>query len=114
VTTAAELASRIDHTLLRPDAGEAEIRALCGEALEWGFAAVCTHTCWTPLAAELLQGSRVAVCAVVAFPAGASHPELKAEEAAGAIRLGAAEVDAVLNLALIKAGDEAALTLCGS
>jgi deoxyribose-phosphate aldolase len=107
--TPAELAARIDHTLLRPDASEADIRRLCAEALQHRFAAVCTHTCWTPLAAELLAGSGVAVCAVVAFPAGAAHPQLKAEEAAGAARLGAGEIDAVLNLALIKARDETAL-----
>ena len=106
-----ELAGRIDHTLLRPDAGEAEIRRLCDEALEHRFAAVCTHSCWTPLVAELLAGSGVAVCAVVAFPAGASHTQLKTEEAAGAVRLGAFEIDAVLNLALIKAGDDVGLSV---
>jgi deoxyribose-phosphate aldolase len=102
---AIRLAGLIDHTLLRPDASEAEIRRLCEEALEHRFAAVCTHSCWTPLAAELLAGSGVAVCAVVAFPSGASHLRLKVQEAAGAVALGAAEIDAVLNLALIKGGD---------
>ena len=109
MTSAAELASRIDHTLLRPDAAEAEIRALCAEALQWRFAAVCTHTAWTPLAAELLEGSGVAVCAVVDFPLGAAHPTLKAAQASEAVALGAQEIDAVLNRARIKAGDEAGL-----
>ena len=99
------LAARIDHTLLRPEAGEADIRRLCEEALEWRFAAVCTHTCWTPLAAELVRGSGVAVCAVADFPLGASHPRLKAAQAADAIALGADEVDVVLNPALMKAAD---------
>ena len=71
------LAARIDHTLLRPDAAEADIRQLCEEALAWRFAAVCTNSRWTPLVAALLARSGVAVCAVAGFPFGASYPELE-------------------------------------
>ena len=106
---ASPLAARIDHTLLRPEAGEDDIQRLCEEALQWRFAAVCTHSCWTPLVAELLRGSGVAVCAVADFPMGASHPRLKASQAGDALALGADEVDVVLNPALIRAGDAAAL-----
>ena len=107
---ASPLAARIDHTLLRPDAADADIRRLCDEALQWRFAAVCTHTAWTPLVLELLRNSGVAVCAVADFPMGASHPRLKAAQAADALALGADEVDVVLNPALIRAGDAAALS----
>ncbi len=107
--TPEELAGRIDHTLLRPDASRTEIERLCDEALQFGFAAVCTHSCWTPLVEQRLRGSDVAVCAVAAFPQGAAHPRLKAQEARGAVELGAAELDTVLNLALVKARNEAAL-----
>ena len=106
---ASPLAARIDHTLLRPEAGEDDIRRLCDEALQWRFAAVCTHTGWTPLVAELLRGSGVAVCTVADFPLGASHPRLKATQAGDALALGADEVDVVLNPSLIRAGDAAAL-----
>lgn len=104
-----QLAARIDHTLLKADAGESDIRRVCAEALQWRFASVCTNTCWVPLVAQLLAGSGVQVCAVVAFPLGASHAVIKAQEAAAAVALGATEIDAVVNRALIRAGEEESL-----
>jgi deoxyribose-phosphate aldolase len=102
--TAAELAARIDHTLLRADATEADIERLCEEALAHRFAAVCTNSRWTARVAERLAGSGIAVCAVAAFPLGAAPPALKAREAAGAVELGAGEVDVVIDLGAARAG----------
>ena len=102
----AELARCIDHTLLRPDATPAQIRQLCAEAREHGFAAACVNPVWVPLVAEALRGSGVATCAVVGFPLGASHPEVKAFEARRAIREGAREIDMVIAIGALKAGED--------
>lgn len=102
--TPQELARLIDHTALKPDTTEARIRTLCDEARRYGFAAVCVNPCYVPLAAELLQGSTVAVCTVVGFPLGANRTAIKAAEAEQAIRDGAAELDMVLNIGFLKSG----------
>ncbi|ACY47949.1 deoxyribose-phosphate aldolase [Rhodothermus marinus] len=102
--TPQELARLIDHTALKPDTTEARIRTLCEEARRYGFAAVCVNPCFVPLAAELLQGSEVAVCTVVGFPLGANRTAIKAAEAEQAIRDGAAELDMVQNIGLLKSG----------
>ena len=102
--TPQELARLIDHTALKPDTTEARIRTLCEEARRYGFAAVCVNPCYVPLAAELLQGSEVAVCTVVGFPLGANRTAIKAAEAEQAIRDGAAELDMVLNIGFLKSG----------
>jgi len=101
------LARFIEHTLLRPDAGAAEIDRLCAEALEHRFAAVCVHGAWVRRCAERLSGSDVAVCAVVGFPLGAMRGDVKAFEAARALEDGAREIDMVLNLGALKSGDTA-------
>ena len=102
--TPQELARLIDHTALKPDTTEARIRTLCEEARRYGFAAVCVNPCYVPLASELLQGSEVAVCTVVGFPLGANRTAIKAAEAEQAIRDGAAELDMVQNIGLLKSG----------
>ena len=102
--TPQELARLIDHTALKPDTTEARIRTLCEEARRYGFAAVCVNPCYVPLAAELLRGSEVAVCTVVGFPLGANRTAIKAAEAEQAIRDGAAELDMVQNIGLLKSG----------
>ena len=107
MSEARALAARIDHTLLRPDAVEDEIRRVCDEALAHGFAAVCTNSRWTALVAERLAGSAVATCAVAAFPLGAAPPALKAAEARAAAGLGAGEIDMVIDLSAAKAGEGA-------
>jgi deoxyribose-phosphate aldolase len=103
------LAPLIDHTLLKPDAQPDEIDRLCAEARKFGFAAVCVQPVYVNRAARALAGSGVKVATVVAFPHGASHPEAKAFEARRAVADGAAEVDMVANLALIRSGDTTAL-----
>lgn len=102
--TASEIARLIDHTLLKPEATREEIRKLCEEALQYGFASVCVNSWNVPQAAELLRGSSVKVCTVVGFPLGATLPEVKAFEAQEALRRGAQEIDMVTNIGALKSG----------
>lgn len=102
---AAELAALIDHTLLKPDATEAQIRTLCEEARQWHFASVCVNGTWVPLCVEMMAGSDVKVCAVAGFALGATLPAVKAFEAAQLVSLGAQEVDMVINVGKLKDGD---------
>ena len=105
-----KLAAMIDHTLLRPEADGREVARLCVEALRFGFAAVCVQPIWVARAARTLEGSRVGVASVVAFPHGASLTATKVVEAARARDDGATELDVVANLAAIRAGDDRAIT----
>lgn len=103
--TAHDWASLIDHTLLKPEASEADIKKLCSEAAEYGFASVCVNPAWVKTAAKLLDGSGVPVCTVIGFPLGATLPDVKAFEARRAIFNGAREVDMVINIGALKSGD---------
>jgi deoxyribose-phosphate aldolase len=98
------LASYIDHTLLRPDATPAEIATLCDEALKHGFKAVCVNPLFIADVAARLKGSPVSPCAVIGFPLGAVPTEVKAAEARWVVEHGAAEVDMVIPVGLLKAG----------
>lgn len=102
-----EVARLIDHTLLKPDATQEQIAQLCYEARKYGFAAVCVNPTYVELCAQLLQGTRVAVCTVIGFPLGATPPEVKAYEAQQAIDDGATEVDMVINIGALKSKDYA-------
>lgn len=104
---AEDIAKMIDHTLLKATATPAQIRTLCAEAKEHGFASVCINPCYVPLAAAELKGSEVMVCTVIGFPLGANETQIKAEEAMLAVEQGAAEVDMVINIGALKAGDYA-------
>ena len=106
---AADLAGMIDHTILRPDATEAEIAQLCDEARRYRFASVCVNPNWVPLCARLLRGTGVKVCTVVGFPLGAHATESKVFEARKALREGAHEIDMVLNIGALKSKDHAAV-----
>jgi deoxyribose-phosphate aldolase len=99
------IASLIDHTILKPEATEAEVRKICAEALKYGFASVCINPYWVPLAAKLLKGSKVKVCTVVGFPLGATLTEAKRGETEAAVRCGANEIDMVLNIGALRSGD---------
>jgi deoxyribose-phosphate aldolase len=101
----AEIASLIDHTLLKPEATDEQIRKLCAEAAEFRFAAVCIQPTWVRLASRLLQGTKVAVCTVAGFPLGANTAEVKAYETRRAIFDGAGEVDMVINIGALKSRD---------
>jgi deoxyribose-phosphate aldolase len=102
-----DLARYIDHTLLKADSTEEQIRKLCAEALEYNFRSVCVNPTWVSLAADLLRGSDVLTCTVVGFPLGANEPEIKAMEARRAIRNGAREIDMVINVGALKSGNDA-------
>ncbi len=106
-SSAANLARLIDHTILKPEATADQVRKLCDEARHFDFASVCINPTHVRMAADLLCGSRVAVCTVAGFPLGATLPEVKAFEAQRVIAEGACEVDMVINVGALKAGDYA-------
>lgn len=99
------LASMIDHTLLRADAVESEVAKLIEEAKTYTFASVCVNPTWVSYSAERLAGTEVKVCTVIGFPLGASTPETKAFETRDAIEKGAQEIDMVLNIGALKSGN---------
>ena len=101
-----ELATMIDHTLLKPNATEAMIRQTCQEALDFHTAIVCVNSYWIPLVNQLLAGSSVKPIAVIGFPLGASLTEAKVAEAQLAIDAGAKEIDMIINLGALIAGDD--------
>ncbi len=98
-----DLASVIDHTLLKPDATGDQIRKLCLEAVEYGFCSVCVNPVWVPLCSGELREHRPIVCSVAGFPLGATP--MAAGEAEWAVSRGAGEIDMVLPVGLLKAGD---------
>jgi deoxyribose-phosphate aldolase len=100
-----EIAALIDHTLLKPQAIAADIRRLCQEARRYEFATVCVNPYWVALAASELAGSSVLVAAVAGFPLGATTPAIKAAETEAVIAAGAREVDMVLNIGELCAGN---------
>jgi len=101
-----DLASLIDHTLLKPEATSSQIVTLCEEARRYGFATVCVNPVHVHRCAELLAETGVAVCTVVGFPLGASLTEVKVFEARRAIAEGASEIDMVLNIGALKGGED--------
>ncbi len=101
----AGVAALIDHTILRPDATEADVRQVCKEARKYRFASVCTNAAWTPLVTAELAGSGVPPCAVVGFPLGAAPTAAKMFETELAIRAGAREIDMVIPVGSLKGGD---------
>ncbi len=105
--TEGDFARLIDHTILKAEATPAAVERLCDEAVRYGFGAVCVNSAYVPLAAARLRGTGIKVCSVVGFPLGAMAPEVKAFEARWAVEHGAAEVDMVLAVGRLKAGDDA-------
>lgn len=101
-----DLARYIDHTILKANATEEQVRKLCAEALEFNFRSVCVNPTWVSLAASLLRDSEVLTCTVVGFPLGANEPAIKAMEARRAIRNGAREIDMVINIGALKSGND--------
>ena len=97
-----ELAKMIDHTILKADATQSDIKKLCEEAKKYNFASVCVNPYWVSLASDLLKNSTVKVCTVIGFPLGATSSESKASETEIAILQGADEVDMVINVGAIK------------
>lgn len=103
--TAADLAAVFDHTILKADATAAQVDALCREALEYRFASICVNSRYVPLVAGILAGSSVKTCCVVGFPLGAMSARAKAAETAIAVEDGAQEIDMVIPVGALKAGE---------
>jgi deoxyribose-phosphate aldolase len=100
------IAGMIDHTLLKADATEEQIRKLCEEAKQLNFASVCVNPTNVALASRLLQGTPVKVCTVIGFPLGAATSTVKAMETRDAIANGATEIDMVVNVGALKSGND--------
>lgn len=102
--TPEQLAAIIDHTALKPETTPAQIEQLCGEALAHNFCTVCVNPVYIPLAEQILSGSPVKICTVVGFPLGASSTPNKVDETRWAMEEGAREIDMVLWIGGVKAG----------
>jgi deoxyribose-phosphate aldolase len=95
----------IDHTLLKPEATPKEIKTLCEEARTYNFASVCVNPSHVSMCKDLLSGSKVKVCTVIGFPLGATTTETKRFEAEQALKNGAQEIDMVINIGMLKQGE---------
>jgi deoxyribose-phosphate aldolase len=102
----AQLAAFIDHAQLKPETSPVQIKQLCAEALEHNFFSVCVNGCWVATACQLLEDSDVKITGVVGFPFGAMSSDTKRFETEAVIDDGAHEIDMVLNIAQLKAGDD--------
>jgi deoxyribose-phosphate aldolase len=105
INTPADLTPYIDHTLLKPDATEAQVKKLCEEAVQYSFYTVCVNPSWVAYCARKLRGTGVKICAVVGFPLGATDSRTKAYETRNAIENGADEIDTVINVGALRNGD---------
>lgn len=99
--TKEEILSKVDHTLLKPEATWPQIQALCDDAIKYHTASVCINTCYVKQAVQYMAG-RVAVCCVVGFPLGAMDTASKCFEAKTAVENGAEEVDMAINIGRLK------------
>jgi deoxyribose-phosphate aldolase len=100
-----EFAKTVDHTLLKPDAAESDVRRLCQEAAHYHFAAVCVLPCHVRFASRELRGTDVKVATVVSFPFGADATAVKAAAVRDAIQGGASELDVVMNISKFLSGE---------
>jgi len=101
-----ELAKFMDHTLLKADATKEQVQAIIDEAKKYDFASVCINPYWVSFAAEELKDTDVNVCTVIGFPLGANTTAIKVAETIDAIENGAPEVDMVINIGELKAGND--------
>lgn len=104
LSSADELASVLDHTLLKADATRIDVVQLCQEAAEHRFACAMVNPAWVALAAEALAGTGIPVGVVLGFPLGATLAASKLDEAVRMLRLGAHDLDMVLNIGALKSG----------
>jgi deoxyribose-phosphate aldolase len=104
LSSAAALAAVLDHTLLKPEATRAQVIHLCHEAAEHKFACAMVNPTWVSVAAETLAGTGVPAGVVIGFPLGATLSVSKRDETARVLKLGAHDVDMVLNVGLLKSG----------
>lgn len=97
-----KITKMIDHTILKADATEEEVKVLCEEAKKYQFATVCVNPCYIPQANHILQDTGVGITTVVGFPLGNMTSMAKAYETKEAVELGATEVDMVINIGAMK------------
>jgi deoxyribose-phosphate aldolase len=100
------IAKYIDHTLLKPEATPAQVVQLCSEAKRYEFASVCVNPSYVVLATHLLHGQQVKICTVIGFPLGMTKTVIKVAEASAALAAGAQELDMVINVGMLKAGEQ--------
>jgi deoxyribose-phosphate aldolase len=108
-TNSTGVAALIDHTLLKAEATRSDIARMCKEALQYRFASVCVNSVFVKQVFEALRNSPVKTCVVVGFPLGANLPQVKLDEARVALEQGAQEIDMVIHIGGLKAGDDAAV-----
>lgn len=108
-TNSSSVAALIDHTLLKAEATRSDIARICREALQYRFASVCVNSVFVKQVFEALRNSPVKTCVVVGFPLGANLPQVKLDEASVALEQGAQEIDMVIHIGGLKAGDDAAV-----
>lgn len=96
------IAKLIDHTLLKPDATETDIKKLCDEAKKYGFFSICVHPFFIKPSREMLSGTDVKLITVIGFPLGMTLTQVKIYEAMEAVLMGANELDIVINLGAVK------------
>ena len=100
------ISKKIDHTLLKASATQADIIRICAEAKQYGFASVCVNSCYAKLVTRQLRGTDVKTCCVVGFPLGAMSTAAKAYEAKCAVEDGASEIAMVINVGALKEGND--------
>ena len=100
------ISKKIDHTLLKASATQADIIRIRAEAKQYGFASVCVNSCYAKLVTRQLRGTDVKTCCVVGFPLGAMSTAAKAYEAKCAVEDGASEIDMVINVGALKEGND--------
>jgi deoxyribose-phosphate aldolase len=109
LANAQDVAALIDHTILKPEVTRHDVERLCKEAIENHFASVCVNPVFVPLVRRVLSGSKVKNCTVIGFPFGANLSESKVNEARAALAAGAEELDMVIHVGGLKAGDNEAV-----
>ncbi len=102
--TREELAARIDHTILKPDATDSDVFKVIDEALKYRFRSVCVNSSFVQIVADKLDGTGILTCSVVGFPLGACATEAKAFETRKAVEDGADEIDMVMHIGRFKSG----------
>ncbi|WP_319418827.1 deoxyribose-phosphate aldolase [Pleurocapsa sp. FMAR1] len=100
-----DIATYIEHTLLKPSAIPEEVKQVCQEAWQYDFPSVCIYPIAVTQAKELLHDKKTQVCTVIGFPSGATSSATKLYEAQEAVENGATELDVVINLGWLKSGE---------
>jgi deoxyribose-phosphate aldolase len=108
-TNSSGVAALIDHTLLKAEATRNDVERICREALQYRFASVCVNSVFVTQVSEALRNSPVKTCVVVGFPLGANLTVVKFDEAQAALDQGAQEIDMVIHIGALKAGEDAAV-----